>query len=400
MICINKKCARALPEGARFCPVCGRKQIREQHRRSHGNGQGSVYKLPSGKWRAEKVVGWKTEEPAQGSPPGTPKKRMKVVATKTCSTKTEALAALPTLTMESRTPRSGPLTVRKKTRITLLELRDLWEPTHDMGQSTRNCYRGGFKLFKPLWDVPLEKIGIDDLQACLDDSPLGRKVKENARTCIGLVYKYGIPRDCVPEDRNLGHFLKIRVDEEKENTRCGLSREELQAVERLAAAGDLWARYVVCHCYLGFRPTALLQLRAEDYNAQERAFVGGIKTEAGIDRTVTVSPKIQPYVDTLLSAHGGGYVFGDAQGRRLPIKRYREEFYKVLERAGVNNPIDAQGVHRLTPHSCRHTFATLMKRAQGSDTDKLALIGHTSTSQLREYQDVDFADLRRITDQL
>lgn len=53
-----------------------------------------------------------------------------------------------------------------------------------------------------------------------------------------------------------------------------------------------------------------------------------------------------------------------------------------------------------TPHSCRHTFATLLKRAQGSDTDKLALIGHTSTSQLRDYQDVTFADLRALTDKI
>ena len=31
---------------------------------------------------------------------------------------------------------------------------------------------------------------------------------------------------------------------------------------------------------------------------------------------------------------------------------------------------------------------------------RLALIGHTSTDQLREYQDVRFEDLRAITDQL
>ena len=46
----------------------------------------------------------------------------------------------------------------------------------------------------------------------------------------------------------------------------------------------------------------------------------------------------------------------------------------------------------------RHAFATLMKKVSGSDTDKLALIGHTSTTQLREYQDVRYEDLRAITD--
>ena len=54
----------------------------------------------------------------------------------------------------------------------------------------------------------------------------------------------------------------------------------------------------------------------------------------------------------------------------------------------------------MTPHSCRHTFATLMKRVPGADADKLALIGHTSTEQLRDYQDVPIADLRKIIDAL
>lgn len=53
---------------------------------------------------------------------------------------------------------------------------------------------------------------------------------------------------------------------------------------------------------------------------------------------------------------------------------------------------------KYTPHSCRHTFATLMKRVSGADKDKLELMGHTSTEMLRHYQDVAFDDLRKIID--
>ena len=55
---------------------------------------------------------------------------------------------------------------------------------------------------------------------------------------------------------------------------------------------------------------------------------------------------------------------------------------------------------RYTPHSCRHTFATLLKDVAAPDKDKLELIGHTSTDMLRHYQDVDIDALRRITDAL
>ena len=56
--------------------------------------------------------------------------------------------------------------------------------------------------------------------------------------------------------------------------------------------------------------------------------------------------------------------------------------------------------HFYTPHSCRHTFATLLKNVAAPDADKLRLIGHTSTEMLRHYQDVDVESLRKITDEL
>ena len=39
-----------------------------------------------------------------------------------------------------------------------------------------------------------------------------------------------------------------------------------------------------------------------------------------------------------------------------------------------------------------------MKRVDGADKDKQELIGHASAEMLRYYQDVEIADLRRITD--
>lgn len=78
-------------------------------------------------------------------------------------------------------------------------------------------------------------------------------------------------------------------------------------------------------------------------------------------------------------------------------------FYAALEAAGIDNPIsERNGIkyHRYTPHSCRHTFATLMKGIPAPTADKLKLIGHTTDAQLRDYQDVDIENLRAITDQI
>lgn len=391
------KCAKEIPLGSAFCPWCGRKQEQTRKRRTRSNGLGTVYKLPDGKWAAVKTVGWIVDPLPEDAPAGAvPHKRRQTVKRR-YATRKEAEAALPFLTAADRHPRQGTVTQRKGTAITLRELYDQWEPTHGKSQSTMNCYRAGFRVFAPLWNVKMTELDVDDLQDCMDDSDAGRRTLENAKAALGLVYKYGIPRDCIPKDRNLAQFLRINAS--GGGKKSGFSLEELERIRKAAASGDPFAAIVLCHCYLGFRPTALLALTAKDYDADRRCFVGGIKTEAGKGRTVTVSPKIQRYVDTMLASADDGNVFGRL-GAPIGLKDYREHFYVLLEGLGIENPIDEDGRHRLTPHSCRHTFATLLKRAQGSDTDKLALIGHTSTDQLRDYQDVPLEDLRAITDQL
>ena len=99
----------------------------------------------------------------------------------------------------------------------------------------------------------------------------------------------------------------------------------------------------------------------------------------------------------------GQRLFCGPDSSPMSLVQYRDEFYRVLDACGVENPMEGpEGAqrHRYTPHSCRHTFATLMKRAPGADKDKLELIGHTSNEMLRHYQDVSFEDLRKITDAL
>ena len=398
MICRNLKCAREIPESAVFCPWCGKKQqLPPKKPKSRANGLGSVYRLPDGKWCAEKTVGWIVDPLPKDAPEGTVPHKRRMTVKRRFRTRRDAEVGLPFLTAADRRPRQGTVAQRKGTGITLKELYDLWEPTHGRGKSTMNCYRAGFRLFSPLWFVKMSDIEVDDLQDCLEDSDAGRRTQENGRTALGLVYKYGIPRDCVPKDRNLSKFLRIM--EPGGSKKPGLSMAELELVRKAAASGDPFAAVVLCHCYLGFRPTAFLALTCADYDAVRRCFTGGIKTAAGIGRTVPVSPKIQKYVDGLIAAADGGCVFGRL-GQPMGLKDYRAKFYELLDGLNIENPVDDVGRHRLTPHSCRHTFATLLKRAQGSDADKLALIGHTSTEQLREYQDVPLEDLRAVIDQI
>lgn len=371
------KCKKSIPEDALFCPYCGRKHIVQKKPKARGNGTGSVYRRGNGTWMAVRVLRYEVDKDG---------KRHKVTASKSgFKTKKEALAYLPNLTVESK--------LEQRKAVTFLQLYEKWEPTHKAGKDTMNCYRAAKKHFLPVWHMQIREISVDDLQDCMDDVP-GKRTQENMKALCGLLYKYAIPRHMAT--LNMGQYLNVGGAK-------GLGKEGLpkEALEKLVAnVGKVeWADYIVADCYLGFRPSELLDLDTMDYDRKTKTIKGGAKTEAGMNRIVPISPKIQSTIDRLTAGKVAGPIFCDTDGGRMRIEVYRERFYKALEACGIDNPIiEVNGQQRrtYTPHSCRHTFATLMKDVKAADKDKLALIGHTSTEMLRHYQDTDLEGLRKI----
>lgn len=374
-----RKCKEEIPSGARFCPLCGAKQDIDQKTKSRGNGTGSVYKRPNGTWIAIRVIGYTVDEGG--------KMHKETVSKSGFKTKKEAVMYLPNLTKKTKK--------EQRDETTFKQLYDKWEPTHKKSKSTMDCYRAAMKKFEPVWDEPFRDITVDDLQECMDDVT-GKRTQENMKAVCGLLYKYAIPRQLAT--LNMGQYLIV-------GGTSGLGKEGLpmEALEALRAkVGKVqYADYIVAQCYLGFRPSELLDLTVQSYDRKNNTFTGGAKTEAGKNRVVPVSPKIQPIIDRLTHCKISGYVFCAEDGGKMELEEYREHFYEVLEKCGIENPVtELDGVkrHKYTPHSARHTFASLMKKVSGADKDKLALIGHTSTEMLRHYQDVDIQSLKQITD--
>lgn len=374
MIC--RRCKNEAPPGALFCPLCGVRLENIKTSRKRGNGTGTVWRLQNGSYIATVVLGYYLDDDG---------KLHKKTRSRCFDKKKDAVAALPGLKRE-------PV----RNMITLKQLYDRWLPTHQAGKSTLDCYRAAFRYFEDLYFVKMDAIEIDDLQECIDGCGHGRRTQENMRACLGLMYKYGIPRHLIPDDLNLAQFLKVGGE--------GAAHREAFTdiqIEQIRRAGTERADTILCMIYLGFRPSEFLSLTAKDYDLKRRCFVGGAKTAAGKGRTVTVSPKILAIIEDRVRR--GGYIVSTPSGGQWNLQEFTEKvFYPALEDAGIDNPIVSvagdTARHRYTPHSCRHTFATLMKRAAGSDKDKLALIGHTSGEQLRDYQDVHYADLQAITD--
>ena len=378
MIC--RACHKTAPDGA-YCIFCGAKQTITQNRKKRGNGTGCVYKLPSGKYKAVVVLGYHMDEDG---------KRHKTTRSQVYEKKKDALAGLVDL---KRSPRE------RKQNPTFKGLYDMWLPTHRASNATIDCYKSAIKYYRPLYGIKLSEIDIDDLQDCIDDCDKGKRTKQNMKVVAGLLYKYAIPRRLSPNAINLGQYLKVAG--EGAAHRASFTAYEIEQIKNAIGTVD-YAAYIYCMIYLGFRPSEFLALRIEDYNRDGRYFVGGAKTEAGTDRTVTVSPKIQYIIDSL-TAKESGPVFCKHDGTSFTLRGFSDVFIACLDKIGIDNPMLGENDykrHKYTPHSCRHTFATLMKKVDAANKDKLELIGYTSDEMLRYYQDVNVEDLRAITDRI
>ena len=367
-----KKCHKELDSAWVVCPYCGTKVTAEtsknKKRPRRGNGQGGAYKR--GKtWTARVTVGWRVVNGVD----------VPVFRTKGgFKTKTEALAYCQTL-------QTSPVAVQNDVTFEKLYLQ--WKDGYAerISASTMGCYTAAYKHFKPLYHRPFCSLVSNDLQDCLDKCPSGKRTKENMKALLSLLYKYAMHNDVV--DRNRAETLYTGSG--TKGTRPAFTDEELLAIYQ---AADPYAAYVVCMCFLGYRPGEMLALKREAYDPVHRCLVGGSKTKAGIDRIVTVPDVILPYVEARYRA-GSTYLFPNLKnGRPMSDAYFRTECF---------DPLMAQlGIVGKVPYSCRHTFANMLKNVKGSDTDKAALMGHSDISMTKYYQSADYNSLSSITAQL
>ena len=165
----------------------------------------------------------------------------------------------------------------------------------------------------------------------------------------------------------------------------------METLEIAAENGNKVARLIVILCYTGWRISEFLSLTAQDYNAEKRAFIGGLKTESGKNRLVPVPEHVQPYVDELLNQNGKKLVcrenvVGKGKNRRIELVPVTSDYFRKF----MFSPcLDALGIKQttgeaFTPHVTRHTFATICRK-QGVDplvTKKL--LGHSPAADVTE----------------
>ena len=364
--------------------------------RTRANGEGSIQRLPDGRYRAT-IYYTADVEILDGKPHAIRKKKQA-----TCDLKRDADAQLQRFRSEiERLKKGEPADVEQKPK-TFAETWDEWLSEHSqhIGAETCGNYRAAYKHMTALHDCPLKDITAGDLQTCIDDCPCGKGTRAIMRSAWKQLYTWAIARHIVSWPINLAVGLKLNYDQDQENyERDSLTNEEMDALWDLAYAGDRDAKIVLIAIHLGMRPSELLALSVDDVHldAAEPYVEGGSKTKAGKNRHIPIAKKILPFViKEKGSRTSGRFILTGSMGNAKQILNYYSDhsFFPVIERAGIANPMVPAGGgtmrHRLTPHNCRHTFATMIGYAaansalgdRASKKDVEELIGHESAERM------------------
>ena len=394
MIC--PKCKTENPDNAVYCMCCGRKNgtsARKSRIKSRGNGTGCAYRRGNS-WVAQVIIDWRI--PSDESKPLIPVK----VTKGGFHTRDQALQYCPILKAEYNGPTSSDMTLQ--------QIYDAWEPWYSprVDPSTMAGYRAAYNYFKPLHSDKIIDISADNLQKCMDDCPKGKRTHQNMKVVAGLLWKYAKAKHIVTQ-----------VESETLYTGKGQSvkREALTDIEvekiRQAIGKYRYAEYIYCLCYLGYRPGEMLEIRKEQVIEHKgRLFlVEGKKTDAGRNRTVPVHQKIESIVRSRLYVPGTDlifpqYTFTKASKERpepllISFKQmsdnyFREQVFKPLcGRLGIANG--------KVPYAARHTFSDKLKKAEGEDIDKAALMGHSNyTFTQTKYQSTNLDELAAVVDSI
>ena len=123
--------------------------------------------------------------------------------------------------------------------------------------------------------------------------------------------------------------------------------------------------------------------------------IGGLKTEAGKNRVIPISRKIEPFIRKYYEQNKDKeYLITNTFERQMQYSNYRREKWdNIMEKMQFDD------VHR--PHDARHTFATLMDKAGANDLCIKRIIGHSAPDLLKgTYTHKEISDLIEAIDLL
>lgn len=276
--------------------------------------------------------------------------------------------------------KKNPYQIEKN--ITVKELYTRWiDERIRKGVGDNASLVGSWPYCAPLYDMrvaDLRTFQIKELIEHAEKVVRGETIKPNAlskqriKTLFNLLLDYAVEYEIV--DRNCARAFSLEQTTEEKKTKkphITFTHEEMEILwKNLGLVPFVDA--ILVQCYSGWRPQELCLLEIKDVDLKNMQITGGMKTEAGENRTVPIHSKIQPIVRKMYekaSANGSKYLITNEAGTSgINSRQYNYVFGKVCKRLRLNPE------HR--PHDPRVFFVTEAKEGHADEYAIKRMIGH------------------------
>lgn len=330
--------------------MCGKKQsATERKGRKRANGEGTVFRDATGRWRAQIVVGYKLINGRSQSV-----KRTKAGF----ETKRAAIEYLEQLRGQ---PAKQAPTIQK-----------LWEEYKSAGYtklsaSRQEKYRIAWPKLEPLHQARIDLLTTADLQKTVSDRATTFYPARDMRDLLSLLYQIAIANQYVPT--NLADYIILPELNAKDQE--AFTQDEVLKLWAHYSAGQWWTGYILLMCYTGMMPGELMAAKKEQVDLQSRTITGaGKKTKTRKKKPIVLADEIIPVLQSLMDHTQGEKLI------RINKDRFYDRYYEILAAAGVR---------KLPPYSCRHTAATMLSDANIRPALVQSIMRHASYTTTQRY---------------
>lgn len=361
MDCI--KCKATLPEGALFCPLCGKKQAPEARRhRKRANGSGTIYKMPGNRAR----------------PWGAKRNNIFLGAFKTYA---EAQKALERTTDDN---------INDKYNLTFAQIYERWRPIHarEVSKSQMGCYATAFKQSALLHDRKFRTLRKSDFTAVLlamEEAEMSKSSCEKVKQLFGQLSKWAMDEGII----NQNHSKNVKTAAEQKSIKKAFTEDQIKAIHNATGRARIIALILIA---TGARTIELFNVPLCD--CHDNYFISGSKAKKGREvklRVIPVSDIGLAAYQELLScarASGGRRLIDGYAGNRTSVNFQKRDFRELMAEIGAEDD--------MTPYNCRHTFSTMAVKAGITPQLLCRMMGHEDIKTAdKHYTHLDAEDILR-----
>ena len=249
-------------------------------------------------------------------------------------------------------------------RTTFKELYEEWIETHEVTRDTINIYNSTFRKLESIHNMPIIDLRASHIQPIIKKSPYS--TAKLMRLITGIVCREAMKREIT--NRDISTLLDLPPKKEKKE-KMPFTKEEIDLL--WSKVGEKYADLLLILLYSGLRISELLEIKSSNIDLENRFMIGGLKTEAGTNRTIPIHKIIHPIIERV---KGENYLFQAPRGSHL---LYSNEGYKI------NKYMKSLGLKH-TIHETRHTFISQCNRLDINKISVKRIVGHSTQKDLTD----------------